>query len=311
MSCQFEIYADLLDDKVIASLNEKVPANYFRFEIGIQSTYEPTNLEVKRVQNFPLLAHNIRQLMDGGKIDLHLDLIAGLPHENFERFVQSFNDVFELGAKELQLGFLKLLRGTNLRKNAARYGYIYDENAPYEVSESKDISATEMDRIHEAEHALEKFWNSGRFPETMKLIFEKHYQRRYFEFFDEVGVYYKTHNLPHRAYLLEDLFRYLNGFLLQQGIDASETLRDDYYSNFKSRPRGYWEERPNPEESKRALYIIGQDREFLKKHGLTRKIVEKQGVADKQEDGSWLLNLFLQNGPESRRLTLSYQLKSK
>lgn len=110
-----------------------------------------------RKQDFPLLAHNIRRLMDGGKIDLHLDLIAGLPHENYERFVKSFNDVFGLGAKEVQLGFLKLLRGTALRKRASAFGYVYDEKPPYEVISNNNISKLELDRIRDAERALEKF----------------------------------------------------------------------------------------------------------------------------------------------------------
>ncbi len=96
---------------MIDYLNDNLPENYFRFEIGIQSTYEPTNVAVKRKQDFPLLAGNVQKIMQGGKIDLHLDLIAGLPYETLERFRKSFNDVFELGAKEVQLGFLKMLRG--------------------------------------------------------------------------------------------------------------------------------------------------------------------------------------------------------
>ena len=77
LSFQFEVYADLLDDETIDFLNNNAPANYFRFEIGIQSTYEPANIAINRKQNFLLLASNIRKLMAGGKVDLHLDLIAG------------------------------------------------------------------------------------------------------------------------------------------------------------------------------------------------------------------------------------------
>ena len=172
LSCQFEIYADLLDDEKIAFLNNNLPKDYFRFEIGIQSTYEPTNLEVKRRQDFDLLSKNIKLLMEGGKIDLHLDLIAGLPFETYERFKKSFNDVFALGAKAVQLGFLKMLRGTNLRRNAAKYGYKYDELPPYEIEYNDSISAEEITLIHNAEEALDRYWNSGRFDRSLTFVFE-------------------------------------------------------------------------------------------------------------------------------------------
>lgn len=294
--CQFEIYADLLDDEMIDYLNENLPSGFFRFEIGIQSTYEPTNVAVRRKQDFSLLAKNIKRLMDGGKVDLHLDLIAGLPYETFDRFVKSFNDVFALEAKEVQLGFLKMLRGTNLRNNADGYGYKYNDAAPYEIEYNADISNEELDRIHEAEHALEKYWNSGRFASTMNVLFRDYYEGCYFEFFDEFAHFYKEQGYSHRGYQLENLFQYLHQFLTDIGIDLSATLRTDYYSNFSKRPNGYWTEAMDKGERKRLLYLIGQDRAFLKKHSLTRKIVEKQTMIDHLGGNEYLLTIFLEDG---------------
>ena len=168
---QFEIYADLLDRQLIAYLNQKLPPHYFRFEIGIQSTHEPTNQAVGRKQDFETLSENIRQLTQGGKIDLHLDLIAGLPYETFDRFKKSFNDVFALRAKEVQLGFLKMLRGVSLRRYAPLFGYQYNEKAPYEITCHDHLTADEVERIHAAESALEKYWNSGKFKRTMETLF--------------------------------------------------------------------------------------------------------------------------------------------
>ncbi len=304
LSCQFEVYADLLKDEMIQYLNNNLPKNYFRFEIGIQSTYEPTNIAVRRKQNFPLLAANVKKIMDGGRIDLHLDLIAGLPYETLERFTKSFNDVFVFGAKEVQLGFLKMLRGTNLRKYAEKYGYIYDENPPYEIEFNADISRADLDRIHEAEHALEKFWNSGRFCQTMKVLFDKYYDGRYFELFDEIGQFYKTRNYPHRGYQLEDLFRYLEEFLKSKNIDLFHTLKADYYSNFTRRPQGFWAERLDKKKRKQLLYQIGQDKAFLKRYNLNRKIVEKQAAIDPLSNNSYELTIFLDNN----RLILPYTI---
>lgn len=302
LSCQFEVYADLLKDETIDYLNTNLSKKFFRFEIGIQSTYEPTNIAVRRRQDFPLLARNVKKIMDGGKIDLHLDLIAGLPYETLERFIKSFNDVFSLGAKEVQLGFLKMLRGTNLRKQAAQYGYKYDEQAPYEIECNADISSQELDRIHEAEHALEKFWNSGRFPRTMNELFGIYYQGRYFELFDEIGQYYKAQNLPHRGYQLEELFRYLHNFLLSKDIDLFECLRTDYYNNFTRRPQGFWADVMDKKQRKQLLYQIGQDRGFLSKYRLNRKVIEKQTAIDYISDNQYRLTVFIDN----KRLSIPY-----
>ncbi|MBF0647824.1 B12-binding domain-containing radical SAM protein [Dysgonomonas sp. GY75] len=307
LSCQFEVYADLLKDETIDYLNTNLSKKFFRFEIGIQSTYEPTNIAVRRRQDFPLLARNVKKIMDGGKIDLHLDLIAGLPYETLERFIKSFNDVFSLGAKEVQLGFLKMLRGTNLRKQAAQYGYKYDEQAPYEIECNADISSQELDRIHEAEHALEKFWNSGRFPRTMNELFGIYYQGRYFELFDEIGQYYKAQNLPHRGYQLEELFRYLHNFLLSKDIDLFECLRTDYYNNFTRRPQGFWADVMDKKQRKQLLYQIGQDRGFLSKYRLNRKVIEKQTAVDYVSGNEYRLTVFI----DDKRLSIPYCVQAE
>ncbi|WP_277466432.1 B12-binding domain-containing radical SAM protein [Parabacteroides sp. PF5-6] len=296
LSCQFEVYADLLHDALIDYLNTALPTGFFRFEIGIQSTYEPTNRAVRRKQNFELLARNIRRIMDGGRIDLHLDLIAGLPYESFDRFRQSFNEVFALGAKEVQLGFLKMLRGTNLRRDADRYGYVYQAEAPYEIVCNADISAAELARIHQAEQMLDKYWNSGRFRQTMAVVFADHYAGRYFEFFDELGVFYHSNNYPYHGYQLEDLFRFLYHFLQSKAIDLLLPLRRDFYSHFSRRPKGFWPELLDKKKRKQLLYAIAQDQAFLQEHKLNREIIEKHTAIDPSPNGGYWLTCFLTEG---------------
>ena len=109
---QFEITADIMRPEVIQFLNENAPAGLFRFEIGVQSTNEQTNELVKRKQNFEKLTRTVNLVKEGKKIDQHLDLIAGLPEEDYHSFQKTFDDVFALRPEELQLGFLKMLRGT-------------------------------------------------------------------------------------------------------------------------------------------------------------------------------------------------------
>ena len=306
LSFQFEIYADLLNDDIIDYLNKYLPPNYFRFEIGIQSTYEPTNQAVNRKQNFELLTNNIRKIMAGGKIDLHLDLIAGLPYETFERFKKSFNDVFSLQAKEVQLGFLKMLRGTSLRHNAKLYGYKYKENAPYEIKQNNDITPEEIKRIHAAEHALEKYWNSGKFKRTMQLLFGTKYKNRYFELFDEVGQYYEKHNLPEHGYHLEDVFLNLHNFLQSHDIDLFKYLREDYYSCFRIRPHGFWKNSMDKKMRKQLLYLIGNNKEFLKHYKINRKIIEKHTAIDHLNDNEYLLTIFCNDGSRENPLFINY-----
>ena len=300
LSCQFEIYADLLSDNMIEKLNKQLPTKYFRFEAGIQTTCDAANRAIGRKQNFTLLATKIRKIRQGGKIDLHLDLIAGLPYESFERFVQSFNEVFELKAKEVQLGFLKMLRGTELRKNAARYNYIYDEKAPYEVKSHDDMSEVELNRIRRAEIIMGKYWNSSRFTRTMQALFDLHYKGKYFELFDEIATWLHINQLSFQNCQLEDVFRYMHDFSIYKGIDLFVPLRTDYYHCFSTRPSGFWHHVLDKKTRKKLLYEIGNDKIFLNRHQLTRKIIEKRTVIDPVSDNEYLLTVF----PEDKQVSI-------
>jgi len=306
LSFQFEIYADLLSEELINHLNETLPPHYFRFEIGIQSTFEPVNRAIRRKQNFELISSYIKMLMDGQKVDLHLDLIAGLPHEILERFKKSFDDVFVLRPKELQLGFLKMLRGTSLRRNADFYGYQYNQQAPYEIISNDRLSAEELRRIHSVELTLNKYWNSGKFKRTMQALFETTiYKNRYFDFFDELGQFFDQYPLP-TNYHTEDIFHHLHKFLLSKGIDLFEELRKDYYSCYKIRPHGFREDRLDKKTRKRLLYQIGNDKPFLKTHQLNRHIIEKQSVIDDLDKNDYLVTVFCDDRSRENPLFLTY-----
>ena len=292
LSCQFEIYADILSDETIQKLNNILPENYFRFEIGIQSTYEPTNIAVKRKQNFPLIQKNIHQIMQGGKIDLHLDLIAGLPHETYTLFEKSFNDVFDFGAKELQLGFLKMLRGTKLREDADKYGYLYEVEAPYQIISNESLSVVEVDRIHSMENMLEKYWNSGKFSLSLNHVLFQYFKGEYYLFFDELAMFFENYQKDKNLLRLEDLFIILQLFLESKSIEVFSLLRKDYYNNYIIRPHGFWESSLDKSNKKKLLYEIGNDKKFTSTIQLNRKQIEKQMTIDEYEDNSYLLTYF-------------------
>ncbi len=156
-----EITADILKDEAIEML-KKAREGLFQFEIGVQSTNERTIDTIKRNAAFGGIADVVRKISEGGNIHQHLDLIAGLPYENYESFANSFNDVYALEPEQLQLGFLKLLRGSGLRYDADKYGIVYADEAPYEVLYTKELSFDEILRLKDIEEMVEAFLNSGK-----------------------------------------------------------------------------------------------------------------------------------------------------
>ena len=272
---QFEINADVLNQKIIDFIKEYAPAGLLRFEIGIQSTYEPTNKAVKRMQNFERLSEVVQQLMNDGKCDLHLDLIAGLPYESFERFAQSFDDVFAFRAKELQLGFLKMLRGTSLRNNSDEFGYTYDEYAPYEMNRNHWIDENDIENIHLAEDMLEKYWNSGRFSKTMNAIMD--HEESPFYFFYKLGCYYKEHGFKTIGYQLDELYSYLDQYL--NNSYYHELLIYDYLSQFKVKPKKWYE---SSLDSKTRKEVIKQ---LSERYELNAELLYRYAVVEKISTG--------------------------
>ncbi len=164
----FEISAASLTDEMIRFL-KTVPEGLFQFEIGVQTTNVQTLKAIYRNANQQDDFAKIKALKEMQSIHLHVDLIAGLPHEDFFSFRQSFNQVFNLETDMLQLGFLKLLKGSGLRHKELEYEYVYQDEPPYEVLSTHKITYGELLRLKGIEHVLEKYWNSGRFTNTLRM----------------------------------------------------------------------------------------------------------------------------------------------
>lgn len=167
---QFEITADIVHPDIISFIQKEVPRGLFRFEIGIQTVNKEANLAVKRKQDFEKTRQVILALRD--KVDMHLDLIVGLPLDNEADVIFSIEQVFALYPDELQLGFLKFLKGTPMRKDAEKHGYRFDPNPPYEIIRSDYLDEQALASFRLAEHMLEVFWNKGRAKRTLKHISE-------------------------------------------------------------------------------------------------------------------------------------------
>ena len=251
---QFEITADIMRPEVIQFLNDNAPKGLFRFEIGVQSTNDLTNELVKRRQNFEKLKRTVTMVKEGGKIDQHLDLIAGLPEEDYNSFRQTFNDVFAMRPEELQLGFLKLLRGTGLRIDAEKYGYTYVDVAPYEIFANNVLTFDEIIRIKQAEDVLEKYWNDHRMDNTIEYLVTEGFETP-FDFFQNFGTYWEERGWSRIGHQLEDLFRRLEEFLATQSHINLPVVRSlmqlDYLSRQSFQPRKlWWDERVSQHEQK-------------------------------------------------------------
>lgn len=240
---QFEITGDIMRPEVIEFLNKEAPPGIFRFEIGVQSTNDLTNELVKRRQNFEKLSRTVTMVKEGGKIDQHLDLIAGLPEENYDSFRQTFNDVFALGPEELQLGFLKMLRGTGLRIQAKEYGYIYMEHSPYEILSNNVIDFNDIVKIKQVEDVLEKYWNDHRMDHTVGYLTHHSFETP-FDFFQQFGTYWDEQGWSRIGHQLEDLYKRLRQFLNENNIPnsiiAEGLMKYDYLMNQRYKPRKYW-----------------------------------------------------------------------
>ena len=245
---QFEITADIMRPEVLDYLAKHAPPGIFRFEIGVQSTNDPTNEAVKRRQNFAKLSRTVTAIRESGKIDQHLDLIAGLPHEDYDTFRKTFNDVFALRPEELQLGFLKMLRGTGLRHNADKYGYIYMDRSPYEILGNDVLPFSDIVRIKRVEDVLEKYWNAHRMDRTLLYLVDRVFESP-FDFFQAFGDYWEERGWQKIGHQLEDLFSRLWSFLTEGGerIPAAlepdvalALMKYDYFLNHNYKPRKIW-----------------------------------------------------------------------
>ncbi|MDO8368566.1 MAG: DUF4080 domain-containing protein [Saprospiraceae bacterium] len=231
---QFEITADILHPDIIRFIQEKVPQGLFRFEIGIQTVNQKANLEVSRKQNFDKTKGIIQQLAD--KVEMHLDLIVGLPLERWEDIKFSFEEVFKLFAPELQMGFLKFLKGTPVREKYEQHGYVFDPEPPYQIIESNYLSRQELARLEVLESALEIYWNKPRAARTLKYV-TAHYS--IFDFLLGLGECFGERHDFHR-YKLADVYERILFFVKNTYPDdpiLAELVEVDYCLYQKDRPR--------------------------------------------------------------------------
>lgn len=219
----FEIGADLLDEECLNILKE-VPEGKFQFEVGVQSTNEKTLGAVCRKTDMEKLKKNVRKLKEFNNIHLHLDLIAGLPFEGYESFANSFNELFELKPHELQLGFLKFLKGSAIREQAASFGAKYSFEAPYGVLLTDCLSVKEVIKLKSIEDVFERYYNSGRFLNSLFYAAEQFSSP--FKFFERLAEFFETKGLVGQGIKRISLYGYLYEYM-------KENVSEDNLENFR------------------------------------------------------------------------------
>lgn len=232
----FEMAADLLTDELIY-LFRSAPEGMFQFEIGVQSTNPKTIQAVNRKMDFLKLSKNVHALRQNDNIHLHLDLIAGLPYEDFLSFQKSFDDVYALRPHTLQLGFLKLLKGSKIRKEADLHGYIYTEKPPYEVLGNDYITYGQLLELKAVEDLVEKYHNSGVFEKSLPYAIEK-LGAGAFGFYLTFSKYWLQNGYHERRHSRKGLYDIFCAFFLEQTGGDDPLFRDLLKFDFVWHNRG-------------------------------------------------------------------------
>ena len=234
----FEIAADLLNEEELALLNTMRPG-LVQLEIGVQSTNQKTIEAIDRVMDFSHLCSVVKRVQSGHNIHQHLDLIAGLPWENFDSFRQSFNDVYHLYPDQLQLGFLKVLKGSRMQEKAEEYGIVYHSDPVYEVFYTNWISYQEILELKQIEDMVEVYYNSGQFPNTIRHL-EKEFCDP-FTMYQQLAAFYGQQGWWGQSHSRMQRFEMLREFIhsVSENRIYDELLLLDLYlrENSKSRPK--------------------------------------------------------------------------
>lgn len=260
----FEIAADILDDDEIEVLSS-MRKGLVQLEIGVQSTNPDTIQAIHRKTNFEKISDAVRKIYKNRNVHQHLDLIAGLPYEDYKSFRNSFNDVYALRPDQFQLGFLKILKGSRMFYDSREYGIVYKDISPYEVLYTRWLSYDDVLKLKAVEEMVEDYYNSGQFTNSVKFM--EQYFNTPFDLYQELGNYYKDHQLFDIKHARIRRYEILIEFMKTKIKDIetfNEILVYDLYlrENLKSRPSFA----TSQDEYKKAFYQFQTDEDKVAKH---------------------------------------------
>jgi len=235
----FEISADLLREEELQEMSTMRPG-LIQLEIGVQSTNPDTIKVIHRTMDFEKLKGIVDRIHSFGNIHQHLDLIAGLPYEDYDSFRHSFNDVYALKPQQLQLGFLKVLKGSHMMEMCREYGIVYKTQEPYEVLSTKWLDYDHVLKLKTVENMVEVYYNSGQFQNTLEYL-ENFFQDA-FSIYERLGSFYMEKGYGDVSHTRMRRYEILLEFLEDVPEISMDQVKDqmvyDLYlrENLKSRP---------------------------------------------------------------------------
>ena len=272
----FEISADLLREEELQEMSTMRPG-LIQLEIGVQSTNPDTIKAIHRTMDFEKLKGIVDRIHSFGNIHQHLDLIAGLPYEDYDSFRHSFNDVYALKPQQLQLGFLKVLKGSHMMEMCREYGIVYKTQEPYEVLSTKWLDYDYVLKLKTVENMVEVYYNSGQFQNTLEYL-EKFFLDA-FSIYERLGSFYMEKGYGDISHTRMRRYEILLEFLEDMPEISMNQVKDqmvyDLYlrENLKSRPgfardqkpfeRQIWDFRKREKVAKNAHVEVFADGKVL------------------------------------------------
>ena len=272
----FEISADLLREEELQEMSTMRPG-LIQLEIGVQSTNPDTIKAIHRTMDFEKLKGIVDRIHSFGNIHQHLDLIAGLPYEDYDSFRHSFNDVYALKPQQLQLGFLKVLKGSHMMEMCREYGIVYKTQEPYEVLSTKWLDYDHVLKLKTVENMVEVYYNSGQFQNTLEYL-EKFFPDA-FSIYERLGSFYMEKGYGDVSHTRMRRYEILLEFLEDMPEISMDQVKDqmvyDLYlrENLKSRPgfardqkpfeRQIWDFRKREKVAKNAHVEVFADGKVL------------------------------------------------
>lgn len=232
----FEISADILTDEEIEVLNSS-PKGRIQLEVGVQTTNWEVLKNINRKVKFSDIENKVKRIQKYHNINQHLDLIVGLPGEDFASFKNSFNDVYSIHPEKIQVGFLKLLKGSSMRYEAEKWGIVYSPFPPYEILKNDFISYMEILSLKRVDEVVDKYYNSGKFNNILKYFLNKFGTP--FDFYYELGKFFYDKGYLNRNISAIQYYKVFLEFnsehLEQDNIELKEIIKYDYLKFNKKR----------------------------------------------------------------------------
>ena len=262
----FEVAADLLNDEETDLICSMRPG-LIQLEIGVQSANERTISEIQRTMKLAQVKERVLRIKESGNVHQHLDLIAGLPYEDYHSFARSFDLVYGMGPEQLQLGFLKVLKGSLMYERAEEYGLLYQERPPYEVLSTKWLTYGDIRRLKQIEEMVEVYYNSGQFCNTIEQL-EQEFPSP-FAMYEALASYYRENGLFGAQHSRIARYEILHRFIpAEKREEYMEWLTLDLYlrDNVKNRPPFLGESKVTKEEAAAFYREEARNPRYLKEY---------------------------------------------